>query len=55
MKITITIEDTEDGLVAVDETREPASGETEESETVATAMVDAFFELLDGIEEAESE
>jgi hypothetical protein len=55
MKITITIEDTEDGLVSVDEIREPAVGETEEAETVATAMVDAFFDLLDGIEETESE
>ena len=47
MKITITIEDTEDGQVNVTESRLPGDGETEESVTSATALADAMFEAMD--------
>ena len=53
MKITITIEDTEDGEVSVIESRMPDDGETEESMTSATALADAMFEVMDQLGEVE--
>jgi len=38
MKITITIEDTEDGQIRVAETREPGEAETEETITPVIAL-----------------
>ena len=49
MRITITIEDTEEGQIRVAETREPGGGETEESVTHASALADAMFEVMDGV------
>ena len=51
MKITITIEDTEDGQVNVTETRVAGDGETEESVTSAAALTDAMFEVMDQLGE----
>ncbi len=53
MKITITIEDTEDGQVRVAEAREPGEGETEETVTSSTALADAMFEVMDQLGEVE--
>ncbi|GEM_PF-4403047 len=47
MKITITIEDTEDGQIKVVEARTPGTGETEETVTQSTALADAMFEVMD--------
>ncbi len=47
MKITITIEDTEDWQIRTAETCEPHDGETEESVTNASALADAMFEVMD--------
>ncbi len=51
MKITITIEDVEDGEVKVTEVREPGDGETEESVTSASALADAMFEVMNQLGE----
>jgi hypothetical protein len=51
MKITITIEDIEDGQVSVAENREPGDGETEASVTSASALADAMFEVMDQLGE----
>ncbi|MEJ1297800.1 MAG: hypothetical protein RPU64_16565 [Candidatus Sedimenticola sp. (ex Thyasira tokunagai)] len=51
MKIIITIEDTKDGEIQVTEERVPTSGETEESVTPSTAMVDMMFEVMDQLGE----
>ncbi|WP_186297795.1 hypothetical protein [Sedimenticola selenatireducens] len=51
MKITITIEDTEDGQITVAEERTPGTGETEESVTQSTALADAIFEVMDQLGE----
>ncbi|MCP4314422.1 MAG: hypothetical protein GY790_24470 [Bacteroidetes bacterium] len=51
MKITITIEDVEDGEVKVMEVREPGDGETEASVTSASALADAMFEVMDQLGE----
>jgi len=53
MKITITIEDTDDGQVNVAEARVASDGETEESVTSATALADAMFEVMDQLGEVE--
>ncbi len=53
MKITITIEDNEDGLVDVTESRIPGDGESEETVTSATALADAMFEVMDQLGEVE--
>lgn len=47
MKIIITLHDAEDGLVEVEETRHPDSGESEQSITVATVLADEMHFLLD--------
>ncbi len=51
MRITITIEDAEDGQIRVAETREPSEGETEETVTSAVALADAMFEVMDQLRE----
>ncbi len=51
MKIIITIEDTKDGEIQVTEERAPTSGETEESVTPSTALVDTMFEVMDQLGE----
>jgi hypothetical protein len=53
MRITITIEDTDDGQVDVSEARVASDGETEESVTSATALADAMFEVMDQLGEVE--
>ncbi len=53
MKITITIEDTDDGRFNVTETHVASDGETEESVTSATALADAMFEVMDQLGEVE--
>ncbi len=53
MKITITIEDTEDGQIKVSEQREPGSGETEEMETASTALANTMFAVMDELGEVE--
>ena len=53
VRITITIEDTEDGQVNVSETREAGDGEAEASMTSATALADAMFEVMDQLGEVE--
>ncbi len=55
MKIIITIEDTENGETTVNEERLPAGGETVESVTVATALADAMFEVMDELGEKAEE
>ena len=53
MKITITIEDTEDGQIRVAEARTPGNGETENSVTQSTALADAMFEVMDQLGEVD--
>ena len=53
MKITITLTDTEDGSVEVNEERFPDSGETVETVTVATALADAIMEHMEELGEDE--
>jgi len=53
MKITITIEDSDDGHVNVSGARVASDGETEESVTSATALADAMFEVMDQLGEVE--
>lgn len=53
MKITITIQDTEDGQVSVTECRLRGDGETEQTVTSATALADAMFEVMDQLGEVE--
>ena len=53
MKITITIEDTENGQINVTESRLPGDGEAEETLTSATALADAMFEVMDQLGEVE--
>jgi len=53
MKITITIEDSDDGQVNVSEARVASDGETEGSVTPATALADAMFEVMDQLGEIE--
>ena len=55
MKITITLRDTEDGQVQVEETRQPGQGESEESVTVATALADEMSALLDKLGDTEDQ
>jgi len=53
MKITITIEDTPDGQIQVSEAREPGLNEKEDSTTLATALADAMFDVMDQLGEVE--
>jgi len=47
MKITITLSDTEDGHIKIEEIRHPETNETDQSVTVATALADEMLSLLD--------
>ena len=51
MEITIIIRDTEDGLVDVNETRLPYSGETIESVTTASVLADELNKSIRKLEE----
>ncbi len=53
MRITITIEDTEDRQVKVSETRGPSTEVTGESVTHASALADAMFEVMGQLGEVE--
>ena len=53
MRITITIEDAEDGQVNVTEERVLGEGEGESTVTSATALADAMFEVMDQLGEVE--
>jgi len=53
MKITITIQDTENGQIKVSEQREPGVSEDENSVTSASALADAMFELMDQLGETD--
>ncbi len=53
MKIIITIEDTENSEVSVNEERLPAGGENVESVTIASALADAMLEVMDSLDEQE--
>lgn len=53
MKIIITLTDTDDGSVEVNEERFPHSGETEETETTATALAEAIMEQMEYLGEDE--
>ncbi len=53
MRITITIEDTEEGQIRVAEIREPGEGETEKTVTSAVALAEAMFEVMDQLGEVE--
>ena len=51
MEITITLRDTQDGQVEIEETRLPHSGETVESFTVATTLADEIMAFVDTLGE----
>jgi uncharacterized surface anchored protein len=51
MKITITIQDTENGQIKVSEERKFSEGEGADSMTSARALADAIFELMDQLGE----
>ncbi len=53
MKITITIQDTEDGQIKVSEERAPGVDEDATSVTSASALADAMFELMDQLGEVD--
>jgi hypothetical protein len=54
MEITITLRDTEDGQVEIEETRLPYSGETAQSVTTATVLADELQKCVDRLGEIES-
>ncbi len=51
MKITITIQDTDNGQIKVSEERKLDEGEDADSITSARALADAIFELMDQLGE----
>ncbi len=53
MKIIITIEDTENGNVNVNEERLPTGGENVESVTTASALAEEMFNVMDSLGESE--
>jgi len=55
MKIIITIEDTENNEVSVNEERLPAGGENVDSVTTASALADAMLEEMDSLGEQEEQ
>lgn len=55
MEITITLRDSEDGQVEIDETRLSFSGEKADSVTTATALADELRKCVDNLGETESE
>lgn len=54
MEITITLRDAADGHVLIEETRQPALGETEESVTVASALAEEMLALVEALGEADA-
>lgn len=54
MKITITLEDDEDGKVQVEEVRQLSPGEHEKAVTAASALAEEMLAILDALGEAES-
>jgi hypothetical protein len=54
LEITITLRDTEDGQVEIEETRLPYSGETVDSVTTATALADELHKCVDKLGETET-
>ncbi len=55
MKIIITIEDTENDKVTVNEERLPADGENVDSVTTASALADAMIEVMDSLGKQEEQ
>jgi len=53
MKITITLEDDDDGQVQVEEVRQLCPGEHREMVTAASALAEEMFALLDEHGDAE--
>lgn len=47
MQVTITLTDTDDGLVEIEETRLPYSGETAKSLTTASALADEILNIVE--------
>ena len=54
MEITITLRDDDGGQVQIKEIRLPASGETEQSVTVASALADEMLSLISELGEAKA-
>jgi low affinity Fe/Cu permease len=54
MEITITLKDTADGQVEIEETRLPFSGEKADSVTTATALADELQKCVDKLGEIET-
>ena len=54
MKITITLQDDENGQVQVEEVRQLCPGEKEASITPASALAEAMFSLLEELGETET-
>ena len=54
MKITITLEDSEDGRVQVEEVRQSVPGEHKEAVTAASALAEEMLALLDELGDAET-
>lgn len=54
MEITITLRDTEDGQVQIEENRLPFSGETVDSLTTASALADELLKCVDKLGEIET-
>ena len=54
MEITITLRDTDNGQVEIEETRLPFSGEKADSITTATALADELRKCVDKLGEVET-
>ena len=54
MEITITLRDVEDGHVEIEETRLPYSGETADSVTTASVLVDELRKKVEELGEVET-
>ena len=54
MKITITLQDDENGQVQVEEVRHLHPGEQEGAVTAASALADEMFSVLDELGDAET-
>jgi len=54
VEIIITLRDDADGHVVIEETRQPALGETEESVTVASALAEEMLALVETLGEADA-
>ena len=54
MEIIITLRDAADGHVVIEETRQPAPGEMEESVTVASVLAEEMLALVETLGEADA-